>query len=354
MGEGAARTMRYNTLGIQITNTCNMTCAHCITDSSPSARGDLSWKQIEEAVRSAAPHIEGVCVTGGEPMLRPELTLKTITLTRDLGLISSMVTNAFWSRTQGETLRVFRQLADAGLSKMGVSFDRFHDRIVNAATLDRLLTVGAETNIRIQIQYCGDRTDAAYRTITDVAGRHGVEILSSDVVPFGRGQQIAIRRNPNIDRVPDAACGVAVRPVLTPEGDLYTCCGPARGAPADSPLRLRTSAPSDVGDALRSGASNPLLNLIHTQGPRALYDRLSPESQQRVAGRLLDESFCALCRAITDDRGAVAELESVLADQRFVLMAAAGFMQIRAEQDAATRPCATGSSAARTGHSQAV
>lgn len=263
-------------------------------------------------------------------MLRTELTLRTISLTRDLGLIASMTTNGFWSRTEEETRRVFRQLTDAGLAKMGVSFDRFHDRVVNAITLDRLLTVGDETDIRIKIHYCGDRSDEAYWTITEVAARHAVEILPSDVLPFGRGRQIAIRRHPNIDKVPDAACGVAVRPVLTPEGDLYTCCGPARGAPPDSPLRLRTSSETDAGDALRSGAAHPLLNLIHTQGPRAAFDRLGPDSRRRVAARLLDESFCALCRAITDDPAAVAELETVLTDQRFVLMAAAGFMQTRA------------------------
>lgn len=328
--------MRYNTLGIQITNTCNMTCAHCITDSSPSARGDLSWVDILTAIRSAAPHIDGVCVTGGEPMLRPDLTLRTIALTRELGLISSMTTNGFWSRTEAETRRVFDQLAAAGLAKMGVSFDRFHDRIVDADSLNRLLAVGAETDICIKIHYCGGRSDAAYQIVTELACKHGVTVLPSDVLPFGRGRQIAIRRNPSIDRVPDAACGVAVRPVLTPEGDLYTCCGPARGARQDSPLRLRASTPTrtavGTGDALRHGASNPLLNLIHTRGPRALYDRLSADAQQRVAGRLLDESFCSLCRAITDDPDAVAELETALEGERFVLMAAAGYMQTNAPE----------------------
>lgn len=94
--------MRYNTFGIQVTNKCNMTCGHCITESSPKARGDLSWPQIEAAVRSAAPHVDGVCVTGGEPLLRRDLTLRTIRLTRELGLRSSMVTNGYWARTPAE------------------------------------------------------------------------------------------------------------------------------------------------------------------------------------------------------------------------------------------------------------
>lgn len=175
--------MRYNTLGIQVTNTCNMSCGHCITDSSPLARGDLTWSQIEAAVRSAAPHVDGVCVTGGEPLLRRELTLRTIRLTREFGLRSSMVTNGYWARTSDEAREVWDVLENAGLQKLAVSFDRFHDRIVNGATLDALLAAGARTSIETQVQYCGGRTDKAYRTVKKVAARHGTKVVDAEVLP---------------------------------------------------------------------------------------------------------------------------------------------------------------------------
>mgnify|MGYP001207950248 CR=1 FL=1 len=325
--------MRYNTLGIQITNTCNMECAHCITNSSPSARGDLSWEGIEAAVRNSAPYIDGVCVTGGEPWIRRDTTLKTIRLAHSLGLVSSMISNGYWARTDEEARRVFSQLEEAGLDKLAVSFDGYHsihERLTGIRVLDRFLTCGSGTGIQLQVQYCGNSGDEAYQQVKKLTEVHRVPLLSSGVLPFGRGRNLAVMRRPSIDNVPGDACGVVVRPVLTPEGDLYTCCGPARGAHPDSPLRLPIASPAQAGEALRSAASRPLLNLLHTQGPRALYDRLSPEAQQRVAKRLLDESFCSLCRAITDDADAVAELEEVLADDRFFLLAAAGFMQVSA------------------------
>jgi hypothetical protein len=323
--------MRYNTLGIHVTNTCNMTCTHCITDSSPSARGDLSWADIAAAVRSAAPHVDGVCVTGGEPLLRPKMTYRTIRLTRDLGLVASLITNGFWARSDAKTRKVFSNLVSAGLTKMGVSFDGYHtkhERLVTQESLERLLRIGLATGIPIKVQYCGNQDDDAYQVIENLTHRYQIPLVASKVLPFGRGWQIAVRRHSDVAKVQDIACGVVVRPVLTPEGDLYTCCGPARGAHRDSPLRLQPRTAAGVGDALRGAASDPILNFIHTQGPVALYNRLDEATRQRVSQHLLDESFCSLCRAITDDTAAVQQLRDVLADERFVLIAASGFMQL--------------------------
>lgn len=318
--------MRYNTLGIQVTNTCNMACGHCITDSSPQARGDLTWPQIEAAVRSAAPHVDGICVTGGEPLLRRELTLRTIRLTRELCLRSSMVTNGYWARTPDEARGVWHALEDAGLQKLAVSFDRFHDRIVSGGSLDVLLATGAGTSIEMQVQYCGDRTDEAYRIAEKTAARHAARLVTAEVLPFGRGRQLAIRRGVDVATVPKDPCGVAVRPVLTPEGELFTCCGPARGAAPHSPLRLHIQTTDEVGAALSAGATNPILNLIHSKGPRALLNRLSPPVRDRVSKRLLDGSICSLCRAITDDAEAVAELHAALEHDRLRLIALSAVM----------------------------
>lgn len=327
--------MRYNTLGIQVTNTCNMTCDHCITDSSPKARGDLTWDQVEAAIRSAAPHVDGVCVTGGEPLLRKDLTLRTIRLTRELGLRSSMVTNGYWARGSAEAEGVCRELETAGLQKLAVSFDRYHGRIVNGSSLDTLLAAGTQTTIELQVQYCGDRSDDAYRIAEETAARYEAELATAEVLPFGRGRQIAIKRSVDIDTVPDEPCGVAVRPVLTPEGELFTCCGPARGAARYSPLRLETNEAAGLGEALSTGAVDPILNVIHSQGPRALLGQLGPAARERVAGRLLDSSICSLCRAITDDDEAVAELNSTLEPDQLRLVALSAVMQVAQDQDAA-------------------
>jgi hypothetical protein len=324
--------VRYNTLGVQVTNVCNLTCAHCITDSSPSARGDLAWPRVEAAVRGAAPYVDGICVTGGEPLLRRDLTLRMVRLARDLGLRASLVTNGYWARTAAGAGRVLAELADAGLDALAVSFDRFHDRLVDASTLATLLTLGATTPIEIQVQYCGDGDDDAYRVARELAGRHGAGFVTAKVLPFGRGRDLVGGGDVDLDAVPDSPCGVVVRPVLTPEDELFTCCGPARGASRSSPLRL--TAGGAVGPALAAGADDPILNLIHTRGPRALLAHLSAPVRERVRPRLRDGSICSLCRAVTDDEQAVGELRDALSGEGMRLIALSAVM--RAVQDSAT------------------
>lgn len=324
--------MRYNTLGVQVSNTCNMACAHCITESSPQAHGDLEWERIEAAIRSAAPHVDGVCVTGGEPLLRKELTLATIQLTKSLGLRSSIVSNGYWGRSQAEADSVSSELDASGLDKLAVSYDRYHDRIVGERSLERLLDAGSRARFLVQVQYCGECDDTAYRTARDVTTRHNVELTTARVLPFGRGRDIATSDTVDVEAIPDEPCAVATRPVMTPEGDLFTCCGPARDASQESPLRLSANSESEVGTALSSGAVNPILNVIHSQGPRALLDQLSPEAQGRVSTHLRDHSICSLCRAITDDSQAIAELQDSLRSERLRLVALSAVLQVAQDQ----------------------
>jgi hypothetical protein len=196
----------------------------------------------------------------------------------------------------------------------------------------RLLTLGAATPIDIQVQYCGDGEDDAYHVAQELAGRHGAGFVTAKVLPFGRGRDLVGEKDVDLDAVPDSPCGVVVRPVLTPENELLTCCGPARDASPSSPLRLTTGGA--VGPALAAGADDPILNLIHTRGPRTLLERLSTPTRERVGPRLLDGSICSLCRAVTDDEQAVGELRDALAADRMRLIALSAVM--RTVQDSAT------------------
>lgn len=336
--------MRYNTLGIHLTNACNLTCGHCITDSSPLARGDLTWPQIESAVRSAAEHVDGVCVTGGEALLRPELALRTVRLTRSLGLRSSLVTNGFWARSRAAADAMVADLVDAGLDKLAVSFDSYHftpkHRAINAELLDTVLAAAATAALELVVQYCGPGDDDAYRIADHAASRHGARLETAVVLPFGRGRSLALRRRVDLEQVPAGPCGVVGRPILTPEQDFYTCCGPARGAPAHSPLRLPIDTAAEVGDALAAAEVDPVINTIHTRGPKAMLDMLTEPVRQRISANLLDASMCSLCRAITDDEQAVTEVRETLSGDEVRLVALSAMLGVaQTEQNQERTTC---------------
>lgn len=267
-------------------------------------------------------------------MLLPELAMASIELTRSLGLRSSMVTSGYWARDDYKTTEIVRRLTAAGLDKLAVSFDQYHlvqptAPYVGESTLHHLLSAASGTDLEMVVQYCGPQDHDAYDIAVKSARRFGARFEAAEVLPFGRGIQLARRRGATVDDVPETACGVVGRPVLTPEGDLYTCCGPARGASEDSPLRLSLDR-ADVGGALAVASRDPIINALYVRGPRRMFDMLSGPARHRISANLLNGSMCALCRAITDDPGAVVELRATLAPLAMQLVAQAGVVHVRA------------------------
>ena len=62
-----------------ITNLCNLRCQHCYQDDF-SKKSDLDWSGLKKSIRSISSHTmrewdKTACIhlTGGEPLLKPEL-----------------------------------------------------------------------------------------------------------------------------------------------------------------------------------------------------------------------------------------------------------------------------------------
>lgn len=65
---------KLNELWIHTNNTCNLTCAHCLVDSTPDGDRGLSTDQITSAIDSAIALGTGrFYFTGGEPFLRSDI-----------------------------------------------------------------------------------------------------------------------------------------------------------------------------------------------------------------------------------------------------------------------------------------
>lgn len=66
--------LELSSLIIDITNECNLNCAHCFNRKSFNSARYLSLEQIDMIVSKAIPYkVEKVYLSGGEPLLHPEL-----------------------------------------------------------------------------------------------------------------------------------------------------------------------------------------------------------------------------------------------------------------------------------------
>ncbi len=105
---------------VQITERCNLHCAHCFV-SSTSQGLDMSLEDIRDKVipRLLSAGVERVTLTGGEPFVHPEI-LEICRSFVEGGLPLGLCTNA--TQTSDDQIR---QLVDLGSVHMNVSFDGF-------------------------------------------------------------------------------------------------------------------------------------------------------------------------------------------------------------------------------------
>lgn len=103
-------------LFFEITDRCNLECRHC--GSSCSAEGQyLTVSDVKKTLESVRPVQPMICLTGGEPVLHPDL-FSIAECIKSMGFLWGMTTNA--------TLiddKTAHKLRDAGMGTVSVSLD---------------------------------------------------------------------------------------------------------------------------------------------------------------------------------------------------------------------------------------
>jgi len=116
---------QINYLRISVTDHCNLSCVYCSVDSIPRLpRSEiLSYEEIQRLVHVAASMgINKVRLTGGEPLLRPDLSKLVWTLSQIEGIDDISLT------TNGILLSKYAiELKEAGLKRVNVSLDTLKD-----------------------------------------------------------------------------------------------------------------------------------------------------------------------------------------------------------------------------------
>ncbi len=102
-----------------ITQTCNLKCVHCYSDSEAKAyEGELTGEEVRRVLDDLAAYkVPAVLFSGGEPLIRPDL-FELIAYARDLGLHVVISTNGTLI-----TPDIAKRLVDLKLAYVGISLD---------------------------------------------------------------------------------------------------------------------------------------------------------------------------------------------------------------------------------------
>lgn len=112
-------------LSVDITHNCNLRCRHCFNYSGERyVKPELTDEQILSIPNQLKYlPIEAVCLCGGEPLLRKDVTFSMISKLRDAGIPSvNLTTNGLLLTSQ-----IAEQLKNLGIGNIQVSIDGLKD-----------------------------------------------------------------------------------------------------------------------------------------------------------------------------------------------------------------------------------
>ena len=176
----------------ELTAACNLSCQYCRASASlESDQGELDTDEAIRFVESIAPLQPMLILSGGEPLLRPDL-FTIIRRAVSLGIRVSLASNGTLI-----TPELAREIADSGVSRVSISLDgadaAMHDLVRGQGSFERSMK-GIE-NLRglvdFQINFTVSRkSQSELMRIFDLAERLGAAALHFFfLVPTGRGRE---------------------------------------------------------------------------------------------------------------------------------------------------------------------
>ncbi|AXI79176.1 radical SAM protein [Peterkaempfera bronchialis] len=292
---------------LTLTRRCPLRCAHCSTASTMAAE-QVDGAALLRFVRSftAADRPEVVLLTGGEPLLRPELAADLAAAARTAGTRSALLSGLFFAREDRIPARILR--AVTAVDHFSASLDAFHEREVPRAAAFRAVHQVLDAGVPASFHLTGTGADDPYLADATAAVRREfgdrAPMLVNEVRAVGRAAGwAATARTGAADPGAVQPCAMAAWPVVAFDGAVVACCNQdvvdRRPAPAHLLLGRIADDPWPVVRARAAGS--PLLRMVRAVGPDHLYARYGGDPAPNAA-----EDCCTGCRRLSE-RPAVAD-----------------------------------------------
>ena len=300
-------------IAVNFTLTCNLSCAHCIVESSPHRKERLDTSEVRTALLAGqAAGKRHVTFSGGEVFLFADEVCELVAFARELGFVVDVETNAYWARNEQTARDRLAPFVEAGIAGMALSADAYHvahfpvERTIQAAK------TGRGAGLLVEINFCPSQdaeVDAQIRAALEAAGE---PYIVNELLNRGRGAQLLqLSRRHAYSELPDCD---SLTTTLHATGDMYACCE------LDTSTDAMKRTPVFLG-SIRSRAA--LTEMRHRERlVRAFHDPKSPVYFRSLVGThasfrgLRDERFqsiCHFCMRALGDPGRVAALEEALA-----------------------------------------
>lgn len=304
-------------LTVMTTNWCNAHCDHCLNDSRPDRSDRVTLEMMRFCIGRVHRRfpLKLVVFTGGESSLLGEELLDAIAYCNSLGILTRLVTNAYWATSKNEARRKLTEFREAGLHEINFSVDDFHqtyipvDHIKNAWQASKEMgfisvIIANVTGPRSKITpefLCGELGEevpsvpfgASPETYPPLLDDQTCYFISEGrLTRLGRAQSFLADDYFNLKDINEFAgpcCDMLCNPTITSNNHLAACCGAE--ALGNSVIDLGDLSNTDPIDILHQADQNLIVNALALFGPVALMKFI----QLVEPNIMFDERYSGMC-----------------------------------------------------------
>ena len=257
-----------NSIDINIDSRCTASCTHCCFSCSPNSIQSLSNLEIYMILDyiKLNKSIKYVSITGGEPLLRYEMTKKIIKESHNAGKKVSLISNGFWGGSLDKAVKISNELKESGLDAITISFDDYHKEFVPVQNIRNVLHALKQANIRVALNITVDKSHKKINLVEELGEAiFNVDIAIMPLCRAGNSKEIPESElyfqceKDSKMRCPAGTWEFAIHH----DGFVYPCCSPMV---FESELRIGNIRKQSLNEIEYALNTNALLFILKTEG----------------------------------------------------------------------------------------
>lgn len=255
-----------------ITRKCPLSCAHCLSDSTMESdeRSAGIYQKFAETM-TIENHPEILMLTGGEPLLRPNLVRSISFHSKNIGTKVGIATGAYFAKYD----KVPRSIQEAieQVDMITVSIDEFHEREVPRVSVFKAIRWMLDLGKFVHIQTVGYSPfdDYVNGLLAAVKANFSedVPVFVAKLSPVGRASEWLETHNDAFSS--ESGCMFASWPVVTYHGVIAACCNQdVVNGPVPAHLQIGHAQTHSWEDVTRYYKNDKILEVIRVRGPAAI------------------------------------------------------------------------------------
>lgn len=147
--------MEFRSLAILLTEDCNAQCKMCCDSRGLVCGKTLTETELISILENIKENnnINHVSITGGEPLLYPELIDVIFNFDFSRNVSISIKSNGFWGNDISYAETIIKKYHNK-LSRISLSYDEFHKEFIDIQSIKNIINISKDYNIPSEVVAC--------------------------------------------------------------------------------------------------------------------------------------------------------------------------------------------------------